>query len=85
MNVQEGARRMRHAGVWLALIPASWIVLVFVLIQMGPMFHPGTGVAEGGFAFMGFLTIGEILLAAVPGVLLWIAAWIVEGFAKDSN
>lgn len=76
MNAQEGARRMRYAGMWLALIPACWCALV-LFIQIAFMFRAGIGAIAGG------LGISEIVIAATPGVLLWIAAWIVEGFAKD--
>jgi len=78
MNVQEGARRMRRAGVWLALIPACWCALV-LCIQIAFMFRAGIGAIAGG------LGISEILIAATPGVLLWIAGWIVEGFAKEPD
>ena len=77
MNVQEGARRMRYAGVWLALIPACWCVLV-LCIQMAFL-----GFRMGGI--MGGLGIVEIIVAATPGILLCIAAWIVEGFSMHPN
>jgi len=84
MNVQEGARRMRYAGVWLAVVPACWSAL-FLCIRMGSMFRPGTDGIAGGLAIAGGFGIREIVIAAAPGLLLWIAGWIVEGFAKDPN
>ena len=88
MNVQEGARRMRHVGVWLALIGVcgSALHLVFLISQM---FRPVIGVqtqfVASGLLFMGGLAIGEIIVGAAPGVLLWIAAWIVQGFASHPD
>ncbi len=78
MNVHEGARRMRYAGIWLALIAISWRTLV-LCIQVIFLFRGGMGAIAGG------LGIGEVLIAAAPGVLLWIAGWIVEGFAKEPD
>jgi hypothetical protein len=47
---------------------------------------PPIGTANGrGVAFARGLLIEEIILAAVPGALLWIAGWIVEGFAKEAR
>jgi hypothetical protein len=84
MNIQEGARRMRRVGVWLALIPASLLALA-LCFQIASLFRTGVGTIVSGVAFVGGLGIGEIILAATPGALLWVAAWIVEGFAKDSD
>jgi hypothetical protein len=88
MNVLEGARRMRYAGVWLALIAACWRALVFCIqTATASLLLAGTGGISGGLkigAIVGGLGIGDIILWATPGVLLWVAGWIVEGFAKDT-
>lgn len=76
MNVHEGARRMRRAGVALALIPICWCALIMCL-QLIAMRHNGLGAVAGG------LGLAEIFVLAMPGILLWIAGWIVEGFVKD--
>jgi hypothetical protein len=83
MNIQEGARRMRRAGAWLAIISACGGALVFGT-QLSALFGPGE-ITAGGIAIVGGLIFGEILMAAAPGVLLWIAAWIVEGFVKEKD
>jgi hypothetical protein len=79
---------MRYAGVWLALIPAGWCALA-LCIQTASLFHPGNGAIVGdlgiGAIVAGGFGIGEIIIAALPGVLLWLAGWIVEGFAKDRD
>ena len=75
---------MRHAGVWLALIGACLGTLAFC-IQMA-LLVAGPGTFVGGlriYAIGGGLGIESIIIPATPGVLLWIAGWIVEGFAKD--
>ena len=82
MNVQEGARRMKLAGVWLAVIGVCWRAPV-VCTQTITLFPPGGTPNAIGVAFARGLLIEEIILAAGPGALLWIAAWIVEGFAKE--
>jgi len=75
MNVQEGARRMKRAGLWLALIPVVLQVLR-ICIQMALIARAGIGAVVGGIG---------ILVWAIPGTLLWIAGWIVEGFAKKES
>jgi len=75
---------MRYAGVWLALIGAGWSALV-LCTQMMFLLPPGSTPIASGAAFVGGLGVGEIIIAAASGVLLWIAGWIVEGFAKGSD
>jgi hypothetical protein len=84
MNIQVGAGRMKQAGIWLAVIGVCWRApavcfqkVVFFPLGGDPFGH-GVAIARG-------LLIEEIILAAVPGALLWIAAWIVEGFAKEPD
>jgi hypothetical protein len=75
---------MKLAGVWLAVIGVCWRVPV-VCTQMISLFPPGATPNARGAAFVSGLGIEEIILAAVPGALLWIAAWIVEGFAQKEK
>ncbi len=84
MNVQEGARRMQYAGAWLAVIPACLSALV-VIFQMTSLFSPDATRIAGRLAIVGGFRLGEILVAGLPGIALWIAGWIVEGFAKDPD
>ena len=84
MNIHEGTRRMKRAGIWLAVIGVCWRAPA-VCTQMIVLFPFGGTPNARGVAFAKGLLIEEIILAAVPGALLWIAAWIVEGFAKEPD
>jgi len=81
MNVAEGARRMQYAGRWMVFIPLTASILflgltaVLVYLPAGEHLH--------GFALLEFIPL--FLPIAAVGALLWLAGWIVEGFAKDSN
>ena len=81
MNVQEGARRMKRAGVWLMTIPLAIVILTWVaaltvaLVQHEP----------GFFADSVFVPIVVMIYLAMPGGALWLAGWIVEGFAKKGS
>ncbi len=84
MNIQVGTGRMKQAGIWLAVIGVCWRAPA-VFTQMVVMFPRGGSPIGSGAAFVSGLLIEEIILAAVPGALLWIAAWIVEGFAEEPD
>ena len=84
MNVQEGTGRMKQAVVWLAVIGVCWRAPV-VCTQMISLFPRGGTPNASGAAFVSGLLIEETFLAAVPGALLWIAGWILEGFAKEAR
>ena len=78
MNVHEGARRMQRAGRWMVLIPVSALLLL-VLVTVGiATFHSGT-----------IFPWGILIPACIPlvmlGAILWIAGWIVDGFARDAQ
>jgi hypothetical protein len=76
MNVTEGARRMRSAGKWIVLIPLMMTLLLCL-------------VSFGSYA----LNLNpRIIVLAVPlipieifGIILWLAGWIMEGFAKEKD
>jgi hypothetical protein len=82
MNVIEGAGRMQRAGRWMVLISMSVFVLfvclseVFVYLRIGEYLN--------GFG-MFHLLLSLLFLIAVPGAVLWLAGWILEGFAKDTH
>ena len=78
MNVEEGARRIKPAGMWLALIPAA-LGSLLVCLRVFLMTGPGIGAIAGSIGIL------EVLLLAIPGVLLWIAGWIVEGLAQEES
>lgn len=77
MNALEGARRMQVAGrriVWVAL---GLTVLFWGLLMLFSYLHGGS---FGGFGFLEPAIL--FVYMACPGVVLWLAGWIVEGFAK---
>jgi hypothetical protein len=78
MNIAEGARRMQFAGHRLAAITSGLtVVLVLLFITAGflnvQMFGP--------LIALGFL----VLFGIIPGAVLWLAGWIVEGFADKRH
>jgi hypothetical protein len=83
MNVHEGARRMRHAGIWLSQV--SFLLGALLLgFQTVLLLRFSTGPFIAGFAILGvFLNVFPC--AFLFGVLLWIAGWIVEGFAMEKS
>ena len=79
MNIAEGARRMKYAGRWMVLFPLS-AFLLFVCILTVTVFLPG--------ATIRYFQATQLLVLPLPiafiGVVLWLAGWITEGFAKES-
>lgn len=79
MNALEGARRMQLAGRWIVWIALSVTVLLWGAIMLfsylrAPLLLPRLGFLEPLFVFF---------YLACPGAILWLAGWIVEGFAKN--
>lgn len=62
MNVSEGAKRMRRAGVALFLLS---LLSAYAGAWLSPD-HPMNA-----------------LIIVIPGALLWLAGWIVEGFSSE--
>jgi len=81
MNVSEGALRMRCAGRWMLLIPVSVFVLFLCISEVFAYLRIGNYL--NGFGMI-HLLFSLLFLVAVPGAALWLAGWIVEGFAKDT-
>ncbi len=77
MNVHEGARRMKRAGKWLVMMPVAAILILSIIVEIGALFAPGKG--DPAILFPLCLPL------LVPGILLWIAGWIVEGFAQKER
>jgi hypothetical protein len=77
MNIHEGAGRMKRAGQLLVLVPSTIVILLALVATL----------AAGFRGYIGFVTILAVLALymAVPGGALWLAAWIVEGFAKEPD
>jgi hypothetical protein len=83
MNVREGAFRMQRVGRGIVFIATASAVLS-IIIGIVTHFISGTNsVLLLGFAIPGFLYLS--LFPALCGGLLWIAGWIVEGFAMPNN
>jgi len=75
MNIAEGTRRMQQAGRWLIGIPLI-VVIVFICISLFVQTFP---------QIFGMIVLAELLLSVmVSGAILWLAGWILEGFAKDT-
>lgn len=80
MNIHEGSRRMQRAGQWLIAIPVSVVLLCVMAASV-------VALAQGRLSDIGFRlsAISFCIPLVIPGLALWIAGWIVEGFAKGAN
>jgi len=81
MNVEEGARRMKRAGEWLVFVPTTIAVVIWAVAAAGTLLHQRFGILFPGAMVLGVLAI----YLAIAGGALWLAGWIVEGFAKDTD
>jgi hypothetical protein len=79
MNAQEGAERMKRAGQWLFVVPSTIAIVIWAAAATGALLHQRFGVLFPGAMIFGVLAI----YLAIAGGVLWLAGWIVEGFAKD--
>ncbi|MGH9598821.1 MAG: hypothetical protein ACRD27_03085 [Terracidiphilus sp.] len=77
MNIHEGARRMRRAGRWMMIVPLAVFVLLICVGAASILFRRAL--------LNPLVLIPLFVLLEVPGALLWIAGWILEGFAKDAH
>jgi len=82
MNVVEGSRRMRRAGRWMVLIPISIFVPFLFLSEAFATLRMGDFVNWFGILQ---LLAPLLLIIAIPGGALWLAGWILDGFARDSD
>jgi hypothetical protein len=81
MSVQEGARRMKRAGHWIVFVPLTFAVVMWGIgLAIALLRRDTISLMHGGIFFL----IVFVYLA-IPGVVLWIAGWIVEGFAKKES
>jgi hypothetical protein len=76
MNIPEGARRMQSAGRWIFLINSA---LALCLIGADFVLPP----YMRDFRLLGIVPLLFLILAL--GAALWLAGWIMEGFAKEAN
>jgi hypothetical protein len=69
---------MQRVGQWIVFAALSVLLLLWA-IALGLSFMRGAPLLPGA----GMIDLFALFLFfAVPGALLWIAGWIVEGFAK---
>jgi len=81
MNAAEGARRMQTAGRWMVFTPVS-LGLLFICLSFVIAYLP---VGRNSLGFPLFAFVPLLLLIGILGVFLWLAGWIVEGFAQKSD
>lgn len=77
MNIEEGAKRMRQAGMGIAMIPTVSAMALIVRAAVYTSYRLGGDSLEP--------SVLDLLTLAVPGFLLWLAGWIVDGFARDAR
>jgi hypothetical protein len=77
MNIREGAKRMRRAGMWLTIVPLTLLALLILACESMTLFLPGAR------SYLGLLAL--VVPLALPGAAVWIAGWIAEGFAKEAH
>lgn len=86
MNVSEGAIRMQHAGrmmVFVGLIAfgvCAFFSVVFAFLP--PSLH--VSAVFGVISPVVFTVLWISAMAMAAGAVLWIAGWILEGFAKGT-
>jgi hypothetical protein len=76
MNISEGARRMQSAGRWIFLINFAFMLCLFGADVLLPPYMRN-------FRLLGIVPLLFPILAL--SAALWLAGWIVEGFAKDAH
>jgi low temperature requirement protein LtrA len=86
MNIAEGSRRMRSAGRTFLLASLGTLTLSLLCLLI-PVFVPQYIQAAGNVNFLTLfcgLSFYLCAIALVLGVVLWLAGWIVEGFAQPA-
>jgi len=78
MNIAEGARRIRLAGIWVTIVSLTLFTLFMLVYSVVvPPFDP---VRFG---------LGQLLPLLIPialiGSTLWLLGWILDGFAKPGE
>jgi hypothetical protein len=82
MNIEEGARRMKRAGQWMVVVPFFVMLLVMGVVGIFIMGHPNSVYLVGRF---GLIYGVALIYLEIPGWVLWLAGWIMEGFAKNPD
>jgi hypothetical protein len=81
MNIQEGAGRMKRAGQWMVLVPSTIAILLWAVGLIAGLMHSGINILIAPAMIFAVLA----LYLAIAGGVLWLAGWIVEGFAKEPD
>jgi hypothetical protein len=77
MNIHEGAKRMKRAGQVIFFIATS-LTLLLILYPLGfQMLYPSM---RPWFSSTALLILTFVFV--IPGVILWICGWILEGFSS---
>lgn len=79
MSVYEGARRIKTMGRFILYV-ASGLFVFLVCVLITALIWPSLGIH---FAFLEVVILP--LLVAVPGAMLLLIGWIVEGFGAKSS
>ena len=67
---------MRRAGRWMILLPLTAMALLSLAAFIAYAFHQS-------YAMLGLAPL--FLMIMIPGAILWLAGWILDGFAKDTH
>lgn len=79
MNIREGARRIKSIGRYMLFASLGVFALLLCLLVVAmTMTAPGIGTAIVDLLLLP-------ILVGIPGVGLWLTAWVVEGFAKEAH
>lgn len=79
MNIAGGARRMRRVGRYIVMAAVCVFALLLCVLAVA-LLRPSLGIS---FALIDLIVLP--LLVAIPGAILWLAGWIVEGFAEKDQ
>lgn len=75
VSVMEGCKRIQRVGQGAFIVGVVFAVIILVASFWRSLLQPVAGVFEILMPFS--------MLFFVFGLLVWLAGWIVEGFAKD--
>jgi high-affinity K+ transport system ATPase subunit B len=81
MNVVEGARRMKSAGRWMLFVPLTLLVLLVGVVLIVAYLPIHENLPSIGLLDLVFLLIP---IASI-GAFLWLAGWILEGYAQGTH
>ncbi len=74
MENTDGPRRIRTAGKLVCLVGVTLAVLYWLIVFGGAS-------PRQSFALLPFF----VLPALVPGIVVWLIGWVIEGFGKPAR